>query len=64
MDAFTKQYIQTALWSSWDESTPGEPMDRKYGVKDIAPETLTVPGFRKKMKRLLLILRKLVMISG
>jgi len=42
MDTFTKQYIATALWSTNDESTPsgGVPLDRKYGVKDIAPECL------------------------
>lgn len=42
LDTFTKAYIECALWSSMDESTPsgGEPMDRNYSVKDIAPETL------------------------
>lgn len=41
LDTFTKQYIETALWSSNDESTPdgGLPMDRKYGIKDLATET-------------------------
>lgn len=42
MDRFTQAYIEAALWSSTDESTPqgGEPMDRNYSVADIAPETL------------------------
>jgi hypothetical protein len=36
MDAFTEQYLITALWSSNDESTPqgGEPMDKRFTVKD------------------------------
>lgn len=42
MDDFTRQYIETALWSSNDESTPegGKPMDANYGVEDLAPSTL------------------------
>jgi len=34
MDEFTIQYIETALWSSNDETTPqgGEPMDDNYPV--------------------------------
>jgi hypothetical protein len=37
-----RQYVETALWSSTDESTPegGEPMDRNYSVEDLAPEAL------------------------
>lgn len=43
MDNFTKAYIECALWSSHDESTPegGEPMDQNYCADDLAPETLT-----------------------
>jgi hypothetical protein len=42
LDAFTLAYVVCALWSSNDESNEqgGEPMDAKYGVDDIAPETL------------------------
>lgn len=42
LDAFTLQYIETALWSSNDESTPegGEPMDDNYGPTDLSPECL------------------------
>lgn len=42
MDAFTNAYIETALWSSMDESDEqgGEPLDANYGIDDIAPETL------------------------
>ncbi len=41
MDAFTRQYFETALWSSTDESDDqgGEPLDKNYGVGDIADET-------------------------
>ena len=42
LDEFTEQYIETALWSTNDESTPqgGEPLDAHYSIEDIAPETL------------------------
>jgi hypothetical protein len=42
LDQFTKAYIEAALWSSNDESTPegGEPLENNYGPDDIAPETL------------------------
>ena len=42
LDKFTTAYIEAALWSSTDESTPegGEPMDANYSVSDLAPETL------------------------
>jgi len=42
MDRFTQAYIECALWSSMDESTPtgGEPLDTNYGVSDLASETL------------------------
>ena len=40
MDNFTRQYLQTALWSSTDESREdgGDPMDRKYSVGDLSEE--------------------------
>ncbi len=38
LDEFTTQYLITALWSSIDDD--GEPLDNKYGLADIAPETL------------------------
>lgn len=44
LDTFTQSYVETALWSSTDESDPetgGNPMDDNYGPEDIAPETLT-----------------------
>src|SRR6185437_16541087 len=39
---FFDAYVEAALWSSNDESTPegGEPMDANYSPDDIAPETL------------------------
>ena len=37
-DAFTRSYLQTAIWSSTDEH--GEPLDANYGIEDLAPETL------------------------
>lgn len=42
LDRFTRAYIDTALWSTMDYATEsgGEPLDRNYGPKDIAPETL------------------------
>lgn len=40
--SFFAAYVEAALWSSNDESTPegGEPMDRNYGPEDIHPDTL------------------------
>lgn len=38
LDEFTKQYIETALWSSVDDDD--EPLDSNYGIEDLAPETL------------------------
>lgn len=38
LDTFTRQYLETALWSSTDED--GEPLDGLYGLDDIAEETL------------------------
>ena len=42
MNEFVRHYLETALWSSTDESTPegGEPMDKNYTVEDMAPETI------------------------
>ena len=42
MDNFTLAYIEAALWSTMDESTPdgGEPPDANYGIDDIDPATL------------------------
>ena len=42
LDAFTRAYVECALWSSNDESTPagGDPMDSNYSIQDIAPEAL------------------------
>jgi hypothetical protein len=36
---FTRQFFETALWSSSDESDErgGEPMDKNYGVEDFDP---------------------------
>jgi hypothetical protein len=41
-DDFTRQYIETALWAENDNSTPsgGEPLDKNYGIGDLAPETI------------------------
>ena len=43
LDVFTRQYIETALWSTHDESTPsgGEPFDANYDINDIHPDTMT-----------------------
>lgn len=42
LDAFTRSYIETALWSSTDESTDegGDPLDDNYSASDIAAETM------------------------
>jgi hypothetical protein len=42
LDKFTLAYIEAALWSTNDESTPrgGEPLDANYSIDDIAPVTL------------------------
>jgi uncharacterized protein YaeQ len=42
MDDFTAAYIEAALWSSNDESTPqgGEPLDANFTVAEIASDTL------------------------
>lgn len=46
IEEMLQSYIETALWSSTDESdeSGGEPLDANYGPSDIAPET------RKTMK--------------
>jgi hypothetical protein len=38
LDAFTRSYIETALWSSTDED--GLALDNSYDPEDIAPATL------------------------
>lgn len=42
LDTFTRAYIECALWASTDDSDEhgGEPLDRNYGLADIAPESL------------------------
>jgi hypothetical protein len=42
IDSFTQGYIEAALWSTNDESTPdgGEPMDANYGIADLSDECL------------------------
>ena len=42
MDAFTRAYLEAALWSSLDNTDDqgGEPLDANYGFGDIASETL------------------------
>lgn len=43
-DAFTRAYIEAALWSTNDESDEqgGEPLDKNYGPGDIDPETMAL----------------------
>jgi hypothetical protein len=38
LDAFTRAYIECALWSSTDDD--GEPLDSAYSADDIAPDAL------------------------
>jgi hypothetical protein len=42
MDDFTRQYLETALWSSTDESREdgGDPMDDNFGIGDIDADTV------------------------
>ncbi len=42
LDAFTRQYIATALWSTNDESDDGggQPLDDTYGPDDLAAESV------------------------
>ena len=41
-DAFTFSYIETALWSAWDnaDDSGGKPLDENYNISDIESETL------------------------
>ena len=43
LDDFERQYLETALWSSNDESdeSGGEPFDSNYGIEDIAPTSVS-----------------------
>jgi hypothetical protein len=43
LEAFFRQYLETALWSSTDESTEagGEPLDRNYIVEDMPNDVRT-----------------------
>lgn len=38
LDEFTQQYIETALWASYEED--GTPLDENYGWFDLADETI------------------------
>lgn len=38
LDAFTRQYIATALWTSLDDQD--EPLDDNYGLDDFSPAAL------------------------
>src|SRR5687767_14180399 len=42
LDTFTRSYLETALWSSTDESTPegGQPFDANYSIDDLHPDTV------------------------
>ena len=42
LDSFCRAYVETALWSSTDNSdeTGGEPLDKNYDINDIDPESL------------------------
>ncbi len=44
LDTFTRQYVETALWSSNDGSDDqgGEPLDMNYGIEDVSEEALKV----------------------
>ena len=44
IDIFTTAYLEAALWSSTDESTPegGEPLDDNYGIDNIAQKSLRI----------------------
>lgn len=41
LDAFTRAYLEAALWSSMD-SIGDQPLDAHFGPEDIHPETLAV----------------------
>lgn len=38
LDEFLNAYVEAALWSSMDDDS--QPLDKNYGMDDIAPETL------------------------
>jgi len=42
LDDFTRAYIECALWSTSDESTPegGDPLDDNFSAGNLAPECL------------------------
>ncbi len=42
LDRFTRQYLETMLWITTDESDEqgGDPLDRNYGIGDIASESI------------------------
>lgn len=42
LDTFTRAYLECALWSSNDNSTPsgGEPLDRRFSVSDFTHSAL------------------------
>lgn len=42
LDSFTRSYLETALWSSTDNSDDqgGEPLDKNYTIEDLASEAL------------------------
>jgi hypothetical protein len=42
LDKFTRQYLETMLWSTNDDSNDsgGDPLDTNYTIDDIAPEAL------------------------
>lgn len=46
LDTFTRQYLETGLWSSTDNANDdtftsgGEPLDANYTLEDFAPEAL------------------------
>lgn len=41
LDLFLTAYIESALWSSLDDTRGGIPLDRNYGNDDFASETIT-----------------------
>lgn len=56
LDAFTRAYIECALWSSTDDD--GEPLDGLYSVDDISPECMATmaadcAGFQTSFAELL-----------
>ena len=60
LDAFTRAYIEAMLWSTTDESDDqgGEPLDKNYDARDIAPETMELivedcADFQKRFGELL-----------